>query len=143
MWVKVLSVNDSKMSLTMRDVDQATGEDLAPINATTGMSSNPDKPKEEAYSGIKITDEDRDIGSVRVTKRLADHDLWEAQQLIASGVLSVEDYPTYDEEHGMLAPNNADDDEPGKRLRETEAEKQERTAADFSCDKEEQLLTSA
>jgi len=68
------------------------------------MSSNPDKPKEEAYSGIKITDEDRDIGSVRVTKRLADHDLWEAQQLIASGVLSVEDYPTYDEEHGVQHP---------------------------------------
>lgn len=121
-WVKVLSVNDNKMSLTMRDVDQATGEDLAPISATTGQSSNPDKPKEEAYSGITITDEDREIGSVRVSKRLADHDLWEAQQLIASGVLSVEDYPTYDEEHGMLGPNNADDNEPDLEIELNEEE---------------------
>ena len=121
-WVKVLSVNDNKMSLTMRDVDQATGEDLAPISATTGQASNPDKPKEEAYSGIKITDEDRDIGNVRVTKRLADHDLWEAQQLIASGVLSVEDYPTYDEEHGLLNPNNAAEDEPDLEIELNEEE---------------------
>jgi len=121
-WVKVLSVNDNKMSLTMRDVDQATGEDLAPISATTGQASNPDKPKEEAYSGIKVTDEDRDIGNVRVSKRLADHDLWEAQQLIASGVLSVEDYPTYDEEHGLLNPNNAADDEPDLEIELNEEE---------------------
>ena len=25
-------------------------------------------------------------------------------------IRQVEDYPTYDEEHGMLGPNNADDD---------------------------------
>ncbi len=44
-------------------MEQATGEDLAPISATTGQTANPDKPKEEAYSGIRVTDEDRDIGS--------------------------------------------------------------------------------
>ena len=120
-WVKVLSVNDNKMSLTMRDVDQATGEDLAPISATTGQAANPDKPKEEAFSGIRVTDEDRDIGNVRVTKRLADQDLWEAQQLIASGVLSVEEYPTYDEEHGLLG-GQADDDAPDLEIELNEEE---------------------
>ena len=121
-WVKVLSFNDNKMSLTMRDVDQDSGRDLAPISATTGRASNPDKPKEEAYSGIRVTDEDRDIGHVRVSKKLADHDLWEAQQLIASGVLSVEEYPTYDEEHGMLGAQNADDDAPDLEIELNEEE---------------------
>lgn len=111
-WVKIVSITDTKLSLTMRDVDQATGEDLAPMTSLTkGGSSNPSRPHqtEKNVSGIIVKDEDRDTSSRRVGKRLSSPDRWEAQQLIASGVLSVEEYPTYDEETGML-DNGHDDD---------------------------------
>eukprot|EP00644_Phytophthora_capsici_P016977 jgi/Phyca11/557566/estExt2_Genewise1Plus.C_PHYCAscaffold_1420001 len=35
---------------------------------------------------------------------------WEVQQLINSGVLSVEDYPTFDEEHGLLNTEATEED---------------------------------
>eukprot|EP00960_Hanusia_phi_P054298 762612-Hanusia_phi.AAC.3 len=111
-WVKVLSLTDNKMSLTMRDVDQTTGRDLAPMTSMTqNQRSNPSKPIEENVSGVPIHAEDRDAGPRRVTKRLASPDLWEAQQLIASGVLSVEEYPTYDEETGLLAHGKEEEGE--------------------------------
>ncbi|KAL7515728.1 hypothetical protein ACHAXN_012885 [Cyclotella atomus] len=40
-------------------------------------------------------------GAVRRTKQLTEHELFEAQQLIRSGVLPVEQYPTFDAEGGM------------------------------------------
>lgn len=40
-------------------------------------------------------------GGVRRAKQLTEHELFEAQQLIRSGVLPVEQYPTFDAEGGM------------------------------------------
>ena len=39
--------------------------------------------------------------TMRRRKQLTEHELFEAQQLIRSGVLPVEQYPTYDAEGGM------------------------------------------
>lgn len=47
----------------------------------------------------------------RPTKQaLTEHELFEAQQLIKSGVLPVEQYPTYDPEHGMLAVEETEEE---------------------------------
>ena len=39
---------------------------------------------------------------VRRKQHMGDYERWEVQQLVRSGVLSVEDNPDFDEEHGVL-----------------------------------------
>lgn len=98
-WVKVVSTAGARLSLSMRDVDQKTGEDLVPVSA-----HNPSKPGGaglRGLSGVKATDEDREMDSRRSRKRLTSPERWEAKQLIASGVLKVEDYPDFDDETGQ------------------------------------------
>ncbi|PNX75164.1 putative pre-mRNA-splicing factor ATP-dependent RNA helicase-like protein, partial [Trifolium pratense] len=105
-YVKVISVSGSKLSLSMRDVDQHTGKDLLPLKKRSEeetFRTNPQDSKDgpvarTGLSGIRIVEED-DVGSSRRPfKRMSSPDIWEAKQLIASGVLSVSEYPSYDDE---------------------------------------------
>ncbi|CAL0323843.1 unnamed protein product [Lupinus luteus] len=110
-YVKVISVSGQKLSLSMRDVDQHTGKDLLPLKKSSEddvSRMNPQDSKDgpvarTGLSGIRIVEED-DLGkSRRPLKRMSSPEIWEAKQLIASGVMSVSEYPTYDEEgDGML-----------------------------------------
>ena len=109
-WVKVTGRTSSKLSLSMRDVDQSNGRDLLP--SSLDARSNPSGPQGGAtggslrgLSGITPTAADFDPGAGRRPgKRLSSPERFEAKQLIASGVLDVRDYPTYDEDNeGLLA----------------------------------------
>jgi len=112
-WVKVLSLTGTRMALSMRDVDQRTGEDLTPHLSQRAKAehdrlgaagaSNPTR-EDAGISGIKRAVLDADDGAAprRQRKRLTSPERWEARQLIASGVLDVRDYPDFDEEHGVL-----------------------------------------
>ncbi|KAJ1634653.1 Asp-Glu-Ala-His box polypeptide 8, isoform CRA_d [Pavlovales sp. CCMP2436] len=117
-WVKVLSLSGSRIALSMRDVDQKTGADLTPhlaaglkkkqeeeVERAAGRSSNPTRD-EAGLSGVRRSAgaDDDDAKPKRVMKRLTSPERWEAQQLIASGVLDVRDYPQFDDEYGLLAP---------------------------------------
>lgn len=112
-YVKVISVSGSKLSLSMRDVDQHTGKDLLPLKKSSeeeeeSFRTNPQDSKNgpvvrTGLSGIRIVEEDDTVSSRRPLKRMSSPERWEAQQLIASGVLSVSEYPTYDdEEDGVM-----------------------------------------
>lgn len=48
-------------------------------------------------SGIKMKEED-DVSARRPAKKLTEAEKWEARQLIASGVLDVSEYPTFEDE---------------------------------------------
>ncbi|OIW03527.1 hypothetical protein TanjilG_31040 [Lupinus angustifolius] len=110
-FVKVISVSGQKLSLSMRDVDQHTGRDLLPLKKSSDddvSRMNPQDSKDgpvvrTGLSGIRIVEED-DVGKFhRPLKRMSSPEIWEAKQLIASGVMSVSEYPTYDDEgDGML-----------------------------------------
>lgn len=122
-WVKVLSVSGSRMALSVKDVDQKTGEDLSPhLSAAAkrrleadkaaagggggagGSAANPARDDELGISGIRRgVGDDEDTKPKRQRKRLTSPERWEARQLINSGVLSVQDYPDFDEEAGILA----------------------------------------
>lgn len=111
--VKVLSITGNKMSLSVKDVDQETGEDLNPImnrvlvggEIQEGTSArNPDRP-----SNLATTILDDDKTSVRGTTRMTSPEKWEIKQLIAAGVLEKRDYPGFDEDTGILP----DEDDPG------------------------------
>jgi hypothetical protein len=53
-------------------------------------------------AGSSIQGRAKDDGrTIRRRKELSEQELFEAQQLIRSGVLPVEQYPTYDAEGGM------------------------------------------
>ncbi|CAN6700625.1 unnamed protein product [Malus baccata var. baccata] len=128
-YVKVISVSGQKLSLSMRDVDQHSGKDLLPLKKSseddahrTNMSVSRDGPvTRTGLSGIRIVEED-DVGpSRRPLKRMSSPEKWEAKQLIASGVLSVTEYPMYDDEaDGMLYQEEAAEEELEIELNEDE-----------------------
>ncbi|BFG37689.1 hypothetical protein CerSpe_239630 [Prunus speciosa] len=115
----------------MRDVNQRTGKDLLPLEKKSsegdGLRTNPlvsmDRPVTRiGISGIRIEEEDDVFAPSRrqPSKRMSSPEKWEAQQLIASGVLSVTEYPMYDEEkaNGMLYQEEGAEEETEVETRE-------------------------
>jgi len=133
-WVKVLSRQGAKISLAMKSVDQITGEETASSRGGTfgGSRSNP-APRNlpppapnsslRGLSGIAPSTDDMGANSrKRPAKRLSSPELWEARQLIASGVLKVQDYPQFDPENdGMLSYEEEAEEEFDIELNEDEA----------------------
>ncbi|XVF73182.1 hypothetical protein PTKIN_Ptkin12aG0180500 [Pterospermum kingtungense] len=109
-YVKVISGSGQRLSLSMRDVDQNTGKDLLPLKKISdddddAFRTNPSGGKEgrTGLSGIRIVEDKDDVPLRRPLKRMSSPERWEAKQLIASGVLSRDEYPMYDENgDGML-----------------------------------------
>ncbi|CAE6462417.1 unnamed protein product [Rhizoctonia solani] len=103
--VKVMSVG-SRTSLSMKDVDQKTGQDLTPHlrikseaelaqEALTGSNSAPlGQRGMGGMSGITYDDS----APVRSAKRLTSPERWEIKQLIASGAVDASEYPNLDED---------------------------------------------
>lgn len=109
-WVKVIGKAASKLSLSMRDVDQRTGEDRRPMSEQAD-GSNPNRPKRDGtLSGVTLTAEDKLSTNLRPAKRLSSPEMWEAKQLAASGVVDRRDLPTWDEEHGALAREEVEEE---------------------------------
>ncbi|XP_059655400.1 probable pre-mRNA-splicing factor ATP-dependent RNA helicase DEAH5 [Cornus florida] len=129
-FVKVISVSGQKLSLSMRDVDQNSGKDLLPLKKSSGedtfrinpSGSNTEGPTTRTgLSGIRITEDDSTVPSRRPLKRMSSPEIWEAKQLIASGVLDPRDYPMYDDEgDGMLYQEEGAEEELEIELNEDE-----------------------
>jgi len=111
--VKVISITGSKMSLSMKEADQKTGADLMPARSKQGLAKVADDLKRTTEGPKSTTEINRglNLGTLRERmdeedskapqgKRLSEAELWEARQLIASGVLPVTEYPTFDAEGG-------------------------------------------
>ncbi|OMO53132.1 hypothetical protein CCACVL1_28867 [Corchorus capsularis] len=128
-YVKVISISGQKLSLSMRDVDQNTGKDLLPLKKSSdddAFRANPSGGKEgpvmrTGLSGIRITEDEGAVPSRRPLKRMSSPERWEAKQLIASGVMRVDEYPMYDEEgDGMLYQEEGAEEELEIELNEDE-----------------------
>lgn len=104
-----MSVAGSRLSLSMRDVDQKTGEDLSPhlrikseaelaeeqrLHAERTMTGSNSTPL-GAGSGISMPSPD---DRSRSAKRLTSPERWEIKQLIASGAVDASEYPNLDED---------------------------------------------
>ncbi|GFP93208.1 probable pre-mRNA-splicing factor ATP-dependent RNA helicase [Phtheirospermum japonicum] len=81
----------------VKDVDQNSGKDLLPLKRSGEVGPR------TSLSGIKITEEDDDDDDIlpslrRPLKRMSSPERWEAKQLIASGVMSINEHPSSDEE---------------------------------------------
>ncbi|KAJ1959883.1 DEAH-box ATP-dependent RNA helicase prp22 [Dispira parvispora] len=105
--VKVTSVIGSRIGLSMKDVDQLTGEDLTP-------HLQPQLPGTEADTDAQVRQRpplDPDSLVVVDTtqapeptalKRMPSPERWEIQQLISAGVLQPHDHPNFGEQNGSL-----------------------------------------
>ncbi|CAL2033419.1 hypothetical protein CAEBREN_12329 [Caenorhabditis brenneri] len=119
--VKVQKIENGKMSLTMKEVDQNTGEDLNPREAdldpdavgvrqrTPPASTSSWMNPEASGSGPGPS---TSSGKTRV--RISTPERWELRQMQGAGVLTATDMPDFDEEMGVL--KNFDDESDGEDI---------------------------
>ncbi|KAF1744605.1 hypothetical protein MXB_2124 [Myxobolus squamalis] len=119
--VKIINIVGSKLSLSMKDVSQETGEDLNPTDTTKKQSQsetirNPDRP-----ANLSMID---NLPSSKATKRkmtrLTSPERWEIKQLLAAGVLDKSEYPDFDEDTGILPQDVYSDEDLEIELKEEE-----------------------
>lgn len=104
--VKVMSVAGSRVSLSMKDVDQASGADLTPhlrIKSEAELAEEERQHAIRASSGANAVPIGAQAAAdqsslVRSAKRLTSPERWEIKQLISSGVIPASEYPELDEE---------------------------------------------
>mmetsp|Transcript_49475 Transcript_49475/g.55255 ORF Transcript_49475/g.55255 Transcript_49475/m.55255 type:complete len:1229 (+) Transcript_49475:28-3714(+) len=139
-WVKLISMmgnkDTKKYIFSIKDVDQQTGKDRMPFRKEaagdvnsgggTNIINNNKTATMASMSSTAVVHPGLDVEKLRAQQRgggggtgknfrptkqaLTEHELFEAQQLIKSGVLPVEQYPTYDPEHGMLAVEETEEE---------------------------------
>eukprot|EP00928_Gymnodinium_smaydae_P046680 TRINITY_DN31105_c0_g1_i1.p1 TRINITY_DN31105_c0_g1~~TRINITY_DN31105_c0_g1_i1.p1 ORF type:complete len:1151 (+),score=293.85 TRINITY_DN31105_c0_g1_i1:106-3558(+) len=125
-FVKIIGIAGSKLNLSIREVDQETGEDLKPGRGRRQREeeeeeennvSNPMKKKKDAdafgkVTGIRLEFADNETAKkhLRQKKKLSEYEMWEAQQLQASGVLENHERLDFDHEHGLLADSDIEED---------------------------------
>lgn len=99
-WVKVISISGNRISLSMRDVDQKTGEDLLPMQREDGYTGRGSGTSSlYGLSGIDRDAVHAQVQTKKRRKRLTSPERFEIQQLIKSGVLDPSEYPELDEEY--------------------------------------------
>ncbi|RCH94132.1 DEAH-box ATP-dependent RNA helicase prp22 [Rhizopus stolonifer] len=110
--VKVMSVTNDRIGLSMKDVDQRTGEDLSPnlrVRSREELdaiaSRNPDR---HAY--IENNTARMDDIPTRSVQRMSSPERWELKQLIASGVVDPADYPELNEDNDFAGNVEAEEE---------------------------------
>ena len=108
--VKVISIQGTRIGLSMKEVDQDTGRDLAPhkrlasganmerLNGSSSASNGTDRYG-NLSSDVPVVEGDMEGKPLRTKKRMASPERWEIKQLIASGAISALDYPDIDEDY--------------------------------------------
>jgi ATP-dependent RNA helicase DHX8/PRP22 len=97
-----MSIAGSRIGLSMKDVDQATGRDLTPhlrIRSEAEMEEERQRAA-RASSGanaVPLRSKDEPLAT-RSAKRLTSPERWEIKQLISSGVIDASEYPDLDED---------------------------------------------
>ncbi|KAF7563362.1 hypothetical protein G7046_g767 [Stylonectria norvegica] len=112
-WVKVNTIEGSRIGLSMKDVDQVTGRDLEPQARLTSGAND------LALGGAKSNGFQDDTSGMprdalgpprRQKKRMTSPERWEIRQLIASGVARASDYPDLEEDYNATLRGDGDMD---------------------------------
>ncbi|GAB6033588.1 ATP-dependent RNA helicase dhx8 [Chamberlinius hualienensis] len=115
--VKVLSFTGQKTSLSIKDVDQNSGEDLNPSKYQSGgggnsndePARNPDRPLSLPLINASVPEDEEGVSTKRVQK-ISSPERWEIKQMIAANCIDKSELPEFDDETGLL-PKEDDDDE--------------------------------
>ena len=124
--VKVMAIQNegprTKISLSMKEVDQQTGRDLIPqkrfasganmesLNGS-GVESNGDDRYGSLAADVPVIEGDMSGRSRKNKKRMTSPERWEIKQLIASGAISALEYPDIDEEYNATLNGEGDFEE--------------------------------
>ena len=140
--VKVLTMAAGKISLSMKEVDQETGEDLNPSTTSSEMDSiggkedylnlkNPDRPGFATGGNLAPLGGTNQFNlgpgasssetSAKKRVRMSSPERWELKQLISAGVIDKSELPDFDEENGMLPKADSDDEDIEIEMVEDEA----------------------
>lgn len=93
--VKVTSVDGARISLSMKDVDQQTGQDLS-SQANFGSGANM-----YALGGGRTGHTDQGFPKQQ-KKRMTSPERWEIRQLIAAGVAKASDFPDLEDDYNAM-----------------------------------------
>jgi ATP-dependent RNA helicase DHX8/PRP22 len=101
--VKVVKIEGNRIGLSMKDVDQQTGMDLAPemrLGSGANMEALGGRGKAPADAGNGAN------GSFQATavarsqkKRMTSPERWEIRQMIAAGIVKASDYPDLEDDY--------------------------------------------
>jgi len=108
--IKVVSIQGTRIGLSMKEVDQVTGRDLVPQKRLasganmerldgTGVESNGASRYGGLSTEVPVIEGDMNGQHMRNKKRMTSPERWEIQQLIASGAISAAEYPDINEEY--------------------------------------------
>ncbi|CAA9964859.1 hypothetical protein CFE70_008101 [Pyrenophora teres f. teres 0-1] len=101
--VKVIKTENGRISLSMKEVDQQTGRDLAPgkriASFGTGANSSGLGGIPGVDSTVPVVEDGYNGRKNGMRKRMTSPERWEIKQLIASGVIPKSDYPNIDEDY--------------------------------------------
>ncbi|KAK3913291.1 ATP-dependent RNA helicase DHX8 [Frankliniella fusca] len=114
--VKVTKVTGPKISLSMKDVDQDTGEDLNPaisnpinrVDSEQAMHRNPDRPT--SLLELQGDIEDDENHSRKRVNRISSPEKWEIKQMMSAACIDKSELPDFDDETGLL-PKEDDEEE--------------------------------
>ncbi|KAE8746033.1 hypothetical protein FOCC_FOCC007291 [Frankliniella occidentalis] len=114
--VKVTKVTGPKISLSMKDVDQDTGEDLNPaisnpvnrVDSSEAMHRNPDRPT--SLLELQGDIEDDENHSRKRVNRISSPEKWEIKQMMSAACIDKSELPDFDDETGLL-PKEDDEEE--------------------------------
>ena len=120
--VKIMSIEGNRIGLSMKEVDQITGRDLAPqkrlasgANMERLNGSGPTIERNGRYgdliSDVPVIEGEMNGNAMRNKKRMTSPERWEIKQLIASGAISALDYPDIDEEYNATLNGEGDFEE--------------------------------
>lgn len=100
--VKVMKIQDKRISLSMAEVDQQTGQDLNPgrrlQTGATGANAIGLNGATNLVNPVPVI-EGATGGGGRQRKRMTSPERWEIRQLIASGVIKASEYPDINEDY--------------------------------------------
>jgi len=129
--VKVLTITaGSKISLSMKDVDQETGEDLNPsansknpINREEDFKMrNPERPLDFLGDNSQaVVQADDEFRNKKKVTRISSPERWELQQMMAANVIDKSELPDFNEETGLLHKDDDDEEDLEIELVEDEA----------------------
>lgn len=109
--VKVIKNEGGRLSLSMKEVDQATGRDLAPQQRIASGANSQGLGGPGSIPGITDTVPVIEAGfngrRNGMRQRMRSPERWELKQLIASGVIPKSDYPDIDEEYNAAINGEA------------------------------------
>jgi ATP-dependent RNA helicase DHX8/PRP22 len=120
--VKVVSIEGTRIGLSMKEVDQETGRDLQPqkrlasganMERLDGLGNGEERGRQFGAmdSDVHVIEGDMNGKPMRSKKRMTSPERWEIKQLIASGAISAADYPDIDEEYNATLNGEGDFEE--------------------------------